>query len=93
MADIKKIHELVDEGNELLKTQHIDSIGREVVNRDDFYAWYTQILIYLYESLPENHVILEKMEKLESNYYKDAEKTVNILKGLMKHLEYEENNF
>ncbi len=87
MTDIKRIRELVNEGEKLLKTQHINSIGVEVVNRDNFYEWHTQTVIYLNDVL-HNHIVLEKIEKLESNHYSDAEKAVNILKGLLKHLEY-----
>ena len=85
MTSIEKLKKLIEEGEKVLATKHRNSIGYEVVKRDDFFKWYTQVLLYLKEKCPED-IILKQIEGMDYHYYRHAEKVLGVLKGLTEYL-------
>lgn len=91
--NLEILKKIIKEGEELLNTGYSNSSG-SVADQQEYYEWFSQIILYIEDSVYRDSMIFNQIkEEGEYHYYKNAEKTLGILKGLLKYLEYNKDGY
>jgi hypothetical protein len=107
MISVDRINELVQKGNDVLKTHTPNPsgiIGFPTLNSAQFTAWRSQVLNYLNSNLPsENQYLISFKENVDRGYKSSVETGIGLLKSIIEdinlgfleqveQLEFEKNN-